>query len=175
MRRLYALALIAPLALAASACGSSSDSGSGAETTAPVTSETSGASTTTASGGAGSTELKVASSDLGDIVVDGEGRTLYLFTADTGTTTACTGTCATAWPALVAPVTTGSGVSGTVGEATQADGADQITLNGHLLYYYASDIAPGNTSGQGVGGNWFVVDGTGNAVTTAASGSPSGY
>jgi predicted lipoprotein with Yx(FWY)xxD motif len=179
MRRLSTLApigLIAVLTFGAAACGSSSSSGSVTTTTTPPTSTTSGSgSSTTAGSAAGSTELKVTSSSLGEIVVDGEGRTLYAFTADSGTTTACTGGCATAWPALVAPVTAGSGVTGTVATAAQADGAEQIALNGHLLYYYAADAAPGSTSGQGVAGKWFVVDGAGNPITKTASGSSSGY
>ena len=168
MRRLSTLTLLAGLAIATvglAACGSSSDSGSASKDTVTVT---------LPSATAGTTELKVESSSLGDIVTDGEGRTLYVFTEDTGTTSNCTGGCATTWPALVAPVTTGEGITGTVAEATQADGATQVTLNGHPLYYYAADAAPGATNGQGVSGKWFVVDGAGNAIKTAPSGSSSG-
>jgi predicted lipoprotein with Yx(FWY)xxD motif len=176
MRRLSTLApiaLAAGLALGAAACGSSSSS---TQTTTPAKNEASGSSTTAASGTpAGTAELKMASSALGDIVVDGEGRTLYVFTADNGTTSACTGGCATTWPALVAPAEAGSGVTGAVTEATQADGAKQVALGGHLLYYYAADSAPGATTGQGVGGKWFVVDGAGNAITKAPSGTSAGY
>ena len=160
-----ALIAVAGLALGAAACGSSSSSSSASTTT--TTSRLGRSPPRRRAPRRGSTELKDPSSSLGDIVVDGEGRTLYLFTADNGTTTACTGGCATAWPALVAPVTAGSGVTGAVTEATQADGAKQIALNGHLLYYYAADAAPGATSGQGVGGQWYVVDGAGNAITKA--------
>jgi predicted lipoprotein with Yx(FWY)xxD motif len=166
MRRLATITMIAALAVGAAACGSSSDDSTSSE---PVDLSLE-APSTTAGSTAGSTELKVASSSLGDIVVDGEGRTLYLFTADQGTTSACTGGCATAWPALVAPVTASADVTGTVGTAKQADGADQVTLNGNLLYYYAADAAPGATSGQGVGGQWFVVDPAGNAVEKASGG-----
>lgn len=174
MRRLSTLApiaLIVVLTVGAAACGSSSSSTSETKTTTPPSTAASGSGGTPA----GSTELKTTSSSLGEIVVDGEGRTLYLLTTDSGTTSSCTGGCATAWPALVAPATAGSGITGAVTEATQADGAKQIALNGHLLYYYAADVAPGTTSGQGVGGQWYVVDGAGNAVKTAASGSSSGY
>jgi predicted lipoprotein with Yx(FWY)xxD motif len=180
MRRLSTLApiaLAAGLALGAAACGSSSST-TETKTTTPATAEASGSSSSTAAASgtpAGTTELKTASSSLGDIVVDGEGRTLYVFTADSGTTTACTGGCATAWPALVAPAKAGSGVTGAVTEATQSGGVKQVALNGHLLYYYAADAAPGATSGQGVGGKWFVVDGAGNPITKAPSGSSSGY
>lgn len=178
MRRLPTLALIAGLTGLAgltgglAACGSSS--GTSASTKSTTTNEASGSGSTAATTASGATQLKLADSKLGKIVVDGEGRALYLFTADDGTTSACTGGCATAWPALVVPASAGSGVTGTVGEATQADGARQVTLNGHLLYYYAADAAPGATNGQGVSGKWYVVDGSGNAVKTSA-GSSSGY
>ena len=182
MRRLSSLtpiapmALVAVLAIGASACGSSSSSGTDTKTTTPSSAAGSGTATTAGSGTpAGTTELRTTSSNLGQIVVDGEGRTLYVFTADSGTTTACTGGCATAWPALVAPATAGAGVTGAVTEATQADGAKQVALNGHLLYYYAADAAPGATSGQGVGGKWYVVDGAGNAITKAPAATSSGY
>ena len=175
MRRLATATLVAGLAVGAAACGSSSSSTS-TDTTTAVTTAAGQAPSTTASGTpAGTTELRVADSDLGPIVVDGEGRTLYLFTADKGTTSACTGGCLAAWPALVAPATAASPVTATVGSATQADGSDQVTLNGHLLYYYAADAAPGATSGQGVSGKWFVVSPSGDAVTSAPSGSSSGY
>lgn len=167
MRRLATITLIAAFAIGAAACGSSSSNDASTGTTEAGSGSSTTEGTTVP---AGATELKIASSSLGDIVVDGEGRTLYLFTADNGTTSACTGGCATAWPALVAPVTASSEVTGTVGTAKQADGADQVTLNGHLLYYYAADAAPGATSGQGVGGQWFVVDPAGNAIEKASGG-----
>jgi len=166
MRRLAATAIIATLALGAAACGSStgssSDDQTGATFATPIT-----------DGSAGTLELKVTSSDLGDIVADAEGRTLYVFTADSGTVSACTGTCASTWPALVGSVSAGPGISGTLTEVEQSDGTKQVALDGHLLYYYAADDAPGATSGQGIGGQWFVVDGAGKAVTTSASGSGS--
>jgi predicted lipoprotein with Yx(FWY)xxD motif len=170
MRRLATVTMIVALAVGAAACGSSSSNASTDTTRAAA------GSSTTAGGSApaGTTELKVADSSLGTIVVDGEGRTLYLFTADQGTTSACTGGCASAWPALVAPATASSEITGTLGKAMQAGGDEQVTLNGHLLYYYAADAAPGATSGQGVGGKWFVVDPSGNAIEKAPAGG-SGY
>ncbi len=175
MRRLSVLALVALFAIGAAACGSSSDGSADTQTTNPASGQQGGSTTSAASETpAGGVTLEVSSSDLGDIVVDQEGRTLYLFTADTGTTTACTGGCASLWPALVAPATAGSDVTGEITEATQADGTTQIALNGHLLYYYGGDTAPGATSGQGIGGNWFVVDPAGDAVKDTASSSPAG-
>lgn len=172
MRRLATVTMIATLAVGAAACGSSSSNDA---STATTTAAAAGSSTTAAGAvPAGTTELKVASSSLGDIVVDGQGRTLYLFTADQGTTSACTGGCLAAWPALVAPATASSEITGTLGKAMQASGDEQITLDGHLLYYYAADAAPGATSGQGVSGKWFVVDPSGNPIQKAPSGA-SGY
>jgi predicted lipoprotein with Yx(FWY)xxD motif len=179
MRRLsIILTMLAALALGAAACGSSSNTSTDTQTTASAAGQASG-STTTAGGSetpAKGVALATADSSFGKIVVDGEGRTLYLFLADNGTTTACTGGCTSLWPALVAPATAGTGVTGTVGDATQADGTKQVTLNGHLLYYYGGDTNPGDTMGQGIGGKWYVVNGAGEPVKAAASsGASSGY
>jgi len=169
MRRTAALALIAALALGATACGSSSDDSAetgttSAEPTVTTTTEVTGA-----------LELTVADSSLGSIVVDGEGRTLYVFTSDTGSESTCYGQCETAWPPLVGEVTAGPGITGELGTTDRTDGAAQVTLDGHPLYYYASDVSPGDTSGQGVGGVWFVVDGAGTAIEDDSSSGVGGY
>jgi predicted lipoprotein with Yx(FWY)xxD motif len=84
---------------------------------------------------------------LGDILVDKSGRTLYLFENDRGTTSACTGTCANAWPALrEATPTAGAGLDGSkIGTAN-----GQVTYAGHLLYLFSGDSKPGDTSGAGI-------------------------
>ena len=105
--------------------------------------------------------------DLGRFVTDSQGRTLYEFRRDTGTTSACVDACLTTWPPLTqasGQPTLAAGLGGTAGVAAQADGRRQVTYNGKLLYYYRSDANPGDTTGQGVGGVWFVVE----AVTGAA-------
>jgi predicted lipoprotein with Yx(FWY)xxD motif len=162
------LALLAAVALSASACGSSSGASSYGK--APAQS-----STTVAPGNVASTTVKVAQTSLGAIVVDGDGRTLYVYAPDTGSTSTCTGGCATAWPPLAGPATAGTGVTGELGVTTRSDGTQQVTLAGHPLYRYATDSAPGDTTGQNVGGKWYVVDGTGKAVTQAAKSGTSGY
>lgn len=98
------------------------------------------------------------------ILVDANGRTLYRWTNDTGTGKVdCAGSCAAIWPPFILPSTStkpvvGPGVSGKLGRETNPDGKGmQITYNGWPLYYYANDKAPGDTTGQGVGGTWFVV------------------
>ena len=90
----------------------------------------------------------------GTALVDGTGRALYLFEADTGTTSTCTGACAQVWPPLLtpgqAPVTTGAAQASLVGTSPRADGTRQVTYDGHPLYYFAGDKAPGDVKGQGI-------------------------
>jgi predicted lipoprotein with Yx(FWY)xxD motif len=120
------------------------------------------------------TVLSTASTGLGTIVVDGNGMTVYAYDADTqGTTTsACTGDCASAWPAVEV---TGSGtpkvsgVTGTVGTIAAPDGGKQLTLNGWPLYTYAGDHAAGQTNGEGLGGVWWVMSPSGTKVMPAPS------
>src|ERR1700675_159330 len=87
----------------------------------------------------------------GQILVDGGGMTVYLFTADPGATSTCDTTCAGAWP----PVTAGSPKAGPgaqaslLGTTTRSDAKVQVTYAGHPLYYFFSDTAPGETNGQG--------------------------
>jgi predicted lipoprotein with Yx(FWY)xxD motif len=94
----------------------------------------------------------VENSNLGKILDNGQGRTLYLFQADTGTTSNCSGACATEWPPLTSTKpTVGKGASASmVGTTKRSDGKTQVTYNGHPLYTFAGDNSPGDTSGQGV-------------------------
>jgi predicted lipoprotein with Yx(FWY)xxD motif len=164
MRKGFARAgLLAALAVALAACGGAEDEGSGtAATAAPATTaaqETSGAT------------VAVANSSLGDILVDGEGRTLYAFTKDQGDQSACSGECATNWPALTGTATPGTGAEASLlSTATQAGGTDQVTYDGKLLYYFAGDAKPGDTNGQGVGSVWFAVAADGELVEGKATG-----
>jgi predicted lipoprotein with Yx(FWY)xxD motif len=113
----------------------------------------------------GSATVAVASDDsLGDHLVGPDGRTLYLFARDDGTTTACTGGCAETWPPLVAASpSAGEGVD--AGELSTADGIepDQVVYHGHLLYYFAGDEAPGDVNGTAIP-DWFAVDPSGEAI-----------
>jgi len=158
---------VVSVALALSACGTSSP--------------TSAASTTTPSAAVAKTEavLGVAHTALGSILVDSQGRTVYLFASDTSDHSNCTGPCLQYWPIVAAPSTTPSqvtGVSGTIGQITRNDGTKQLTVNGLPLYTYAGDTSSGMTTGQGKnlsGGLWWVVSPNGNAIkTSGAAGSP---
>jgi len=163
MRKVFAsAALLAALTIALAACGGGDDEGSGTAATA--------APTTTASQGSGAT-VAVANSKLGDILVDADGRTLYAFTKDQGDQSACSGQCATNWPALTGTATAGTGAQATLlSTAMQTDGNSQVTYDGRPLYYFAGDAKPGDINGQGVGNVWFVLSASGDLVKAKASG-----
>ena len=131
-------------------------------TTADATTTTEAAATTTEAA-SGEPTIVVGSSGLGDILQDGEGRTLYLFTPDEQGDPTCYDACADNWPALVDEVAAGEGVDDSLlGTVTRTDGEVQVTYNGWPLYYFGGDSAPGDTNGQGLSDSWWVIDATGN-------------
>ena len=148
-------------ALLVAGCGSDDDSGGSAA--APRDD-----ATATADG-----VLGTADSDLGEIVVDARGRTVYVFDKDTAgaDSSACSGECLDNWP----PVTTDTadptvdGVTGEVGTIEWDDGTLQVTLDGWPLYLFAGDAAAGDTTGQGVQGVWWVVGPDGNRIAETAA------
>ncbi|MDA0263284.1 MAG: CHRD domain-containing protein [Chloroflexi bacterium] len=99
--------------------------------------------------------------DMGSILVDAAGRSLYLYTKDDPGVSNCSGGCALAWPPLItvsAPAP-GDGVSAArIGTATRADGSKQVTFDGWPLYYFAADQKPGDTTGQNRGEVWYVIN-----------------
>ena len=149
---------LAPIGLAAAfviaACGSSSSSttsGGSASSAAPASS---------APAAAGSSALKTAKIGGATVVTNAKGLTLYWFVPDTATTSKCSGSCATFWPPVKGPATAGTGVTGTLATITRADGSVQATYNGHPLYTYVGDHAPGQATGDGLnvnGGVWHEV------------------
>jgi predicted lipoprotein with Yx(FWY)xxD motif len=170
MTRKYiaAAASIGVIALVVAGCGSSGGSNS---TPAAATPSGSGPTVT------------ATSTSLGKVVTDSRGRTLYLFAKDSGGKSMCAGACSTNWPPYTASSkpAAGSGVSaGAISLVKRADGAKQVTLAGHPLYYFEGDQAAGQLNGQGVnefGAKWFAVAPSGMQVTAAAksSGGSSGY
>ena len=132
----------------------------------------------TASGQAAT--VGISNTGIGQILVDSQGRTLYLFKADQGTKSACTGACAGAWPPLLVTgkPTVGSGTNATlVGTTTRPQGKTQVTYNGHPLYLFAQDQKAGETNGQGVsafGAAWFAVNSAGNQASGSSSSSTGG-
>ncbi|MFC5959298.1 hypothetical protein ACFP51_34225 [Streptomyces pratens] len=125
-----------------------------------------------ASGTAGT--VAGASSPLGTVLVDGRGRTLYLFEADTSAKSTCTGTCAAAWPPVTVtgmPAVGKGAKADLLGTTGRSGGEKQITYNGHPLYYFGGDLKAGDMNGQGstaFGAAWYVLDTSGNSVTGKA-------
>jgi predicted lipoprotein with Yx(FWY)xxD motif/plastocyanin len=161
--------LLASAALVVGACSAAATPAS----TAAPTAGSSPASTAAASPGAAAT-VKTATHSLGTYLTGPEGKALYLFTKDSKDASNCSGQCATNWPPLTvagsAAPSGDTGVSGTLATITRADGALQVTYNGIPLYYFAKDVAPGDTNGQGVNDVWYLV----GPNSTAASGTISG-
>ena len=168
-KTLAGAALLFALTLALAACGGNDDGGSG--TAAPEAPAATAAPGTTAAPAAGGTTVAVADSRLGNILVDGEGRTLYAFTKDQGDKSACTDQCADNWPALTGTATAGDGVQASLLSASmQANGDPQVTYGGRPLYHFAGDAQPGDVNGQGVGNVWFALTPAGDLVKEKASG-----
>ena len=176
-RVLMSLGLLALVAIAAAGCGGSSGS------SATASSGGGGNTASSGSGGGGSATVDVAdNSQLGKILVDSKGLTLYTFAKDTGTTSMCSGACAKGWPPLIASgkPTAGSGVSpGMLGTTKRSDGSMQVTVAGHPVYTFVEDTSPGQVTGNGstaFGGAWNVVQPSGAkgpmGSSTASSGAP---
>ena len=115
---------------------------------------------------AGAATVAVAQNPAqGSILVDGQGRTLYLFEKDNGTTSACTGGCAQIWPAMTstAAPTAGSGADAALLGTADGQAAHQVTYGGHLLYTYSGDAAPGDVKGTSIP-DWYPVNASGNKI-----------
>jgi predicted lipoprotein with Yx(FWY)xxD motif len=180
-RRLSAtiLAGAALTVLVVSACGSNSTSarsaGGGNTSSAMTTGSPHGA----ASAGA---MVKTTNGKLGTFLTDATGRTIYVFAADTTTQSTCYNSCASFWPPVLtsgAPSASGGVAAAKLGTTKRTDGTTQVTYNGHPLYTFKPDSAPGETNGQGKnlsGGLWWVVGANGTAITSSggSSGSSSG-
>ena len=116
------------------------------------------------------TSVKAAKSRFGKIVVDGRGRTLYLFKKDTKGHSACNGACASYWPPLLTsakPVAAAGAKQSLLGTIRRSDGKKQVTYGGHPLYRFVQDAKPGQIKGQDThffGGGWYVVSPAGKQV-----------
>jgi predicted lipoprotein with Yx(FWY)xxD motif len=171
MTRLFSLAALAvAAALVLAACGgSSTSSSSGSGSTPSYGSAKPGTSTTSNSPGAAPV-VGTKTSSLGTFLVDGNGRALYLWDADDGSKSTCSGACAQAWPPLTAtttPKASGAVKASLLGTTTRADGSREVTYAGHPLYTFAGDTQAGQTTGQGsngFGAPWWVVTPAGKAL-----------
>ena len=157
-RKILVLAASAAAAVALAACSSS------------------GTPSAASSGGndpaAGAVSVKTAKIGSAMVLTNANGFTLYSFSPDTSTTSKCNGKCATVWPPVKGPVTA-TGITGTFGTITRADGSIQATFEGHPLYAYVGDTSPGQAKGNGLnaaGGLWTEIT---PSVSTAATAGPS--
>ena len=180
MRNIWlAPAGLAAAALVVAACGSSSTSGgSGGSGNSPAAAASGAAGAAT---GASLDAKKVGSAML---LTNSKGHTLYWFVPDTSTQSKCNGTCAHYWPPVPGPATAMAGVKGTLSVITRSDGTKQATWNGHPLYTYVGDPAPGQAKGNGLnlsGGVWHDIVLSGAAApapkksTSSSGGNGYGY
>jgi predicted lipoprotein with Yx(FWY)xxD motif len=127
----------------------------------------------------GEAALMVASTDLGDVVVDANGMTVYMFDNDTqgGDTSSCEGQCLVQWPPVIttSETPTGTDITGELGTIETADGQRQVTLNGWPVYLWVNDKAPGDVTGQAVGGVWWVLDPAGEPIRDEPQSLGTGY
>lgn len=115
--------------------------------------------------------VHVADTDLGPILVDPDGFALYIFTADSDGDSTCYDACASLWPPIPAGTPISSDLDESMfGSTSRTDNMEQLTVNGMPLYLYTPDTNPGDVTGQGFNGVWFVVDGEGAVVEAALDG-----
>ena len=160
LKRSFVIALSVFIAMFIAACGSSTTTGGGtygSSSTHPPAPTTGGSSSSTVIQTA--TVIVKGQSEI--VLTDGQGMTLYYYSADSATQATCSSSCAQRWHPLLF---TGSGepssltpLAGTLSIQMTANGS-QIEYNGHLLYTFSGDTAPGQTNGEGLfGGMWFVA------------------
>jgi predicted lipoprotein with Yx(FWY)xxD motif len=154
-------------------CGSSSSSTTGstsAATAASTPTQSTAAASTTAAPAPG-VMVQTKKGKLGPILAAGPKRlTVYLFEADKGPASACTGACTKVWPPVTtggAPVAATGAVSADLGTIARADGTKQVTYKGHPLYFFAKDGDAGDAYGEGsnsFGAGWYVLRSNGSKV-----------
>lgn len=177
MKRLLPL-LGLPVLLAIVGCGSSSSSSSTPATSAAPSAATPTTTSSSAPAPAAAPRhvtVALRSSKLGRYLVDGSGRTVYLFLADKGGRSACYGMCAKHWEPLSSSTATSAGAgasSAKVSTIMRKDGITQVVYNGHPLYHYDDDHHPGQMEGQGnkeFGAEWYVLSAAGNKLEAHGS------
>jgi predicted lipoprotein with Yx(FWY)xxD motif len=147
--------------------GSATETTAASDGSASASATTAAASATTAAAAdeESSGQLALADSSAGKVLVDGEGRTLYLFTPDAQAKPTCNDSCEQTWPYAEPAAGVGAGLDASkLGTTTRADGDAQATYNGWPLYRFAGDAKAGDVNGIGIGGNWFALDGAGDQV-----------
>jgi predicted lipoprotein with Yx(FWY)xxD motif len=169
--RIGFLTAVGGFALVLAAC-SSTGASTAPSAAAPSAAAPSAASSAAAEGGETYT-VEAATGALGTYLTGEDGKTLYIFTPDGNDSSTCVDACATKWPPFVIEkddtLKGGTGVTGTLATFARPDGTLQVSVNGHPLYYYAPDTKAGDTTGQGLGGKWFVITPDGAMPSAAPS------
>jgi predicted lipoprotein with Yx(FWY)xxD motif len=161
------------VALLAAACSS----GGSSSAAAPASSAASGAAAgnSAAASGSGGTVITTATASGNTFLTNASGRAIYLWVADTGDKSMCSGACAGAWPPVTASgavTASGSAKASDLGTITRSDGTKQVTYDGHPLYYFSGDSGAGTAAGQGsdsFGAKWWLVTPSGSDVTASVS------
>ncbi|HET7311109.1 MAG TPA: hypothetical protein VFJ17_07265 [Mycobacteriales bacterium] len=165
-------AVLTAVLTGAVACGSGSSGGSSGN--AQVKSQ---------GGGTAAAVVSTHAGPAGTYLTDGKGRTLYLWMADSGSTSTCAGPCVKVWApytSIGTPKASGNAQQSMLATTSRSDGSTQVTYAGHPLYYYAGDKSAGDMNGQGsdgFGSKWWVVGPDGSAISSSgnsSSGSSSG-
>ena len=157
-RRLAGAAGVLAAGLLLAACGGgTSDGDAGSSGGSPKASQSGGQA------------VQTGETDVGEVLVDSKGMTLYAFAADSPGKSNCTGSCLQYWPVAKASgtVSHSSEVTADLGTITRDDGTTQLTVNGWPAYTYASDSRPGEATGQGLnlsGGEWWVIAPSGSQI-----------
>jgi predicted lipoprotein with Yx(FWY)xxD motif len=171
MTRMFSLGALAVVgALVLAACGGSSTSSSSGSSSTPGYGAVNPSTSNTSNSSGAASAVSTKTSSLGTFLVDAKGRTLYLWDADKGSMSTCTGACAQAWPPLTTtgtPKASGAVKASLLGTTKRADGSREVTYAGHPLYTFAGDAQAGQTSGEGsngFGAPWWVVSPAGKAL-----------
>lgn len=129
-----------------------------------------GSASTAPAPAAANSGVSLRRTSLGKVLVDAKGRTLYLFERDKADMSSCTGACQSIWPSLTVqskPQAMGGVSAARLGTIAGPGGKQQVTYNGHALYYYVGDRKPGDTTGEGLnqfGAEWYVLAANGNKI-----------
>jgi predicted lipoprotein with Yx(FWY)xxD motif len=172
--RLPVLLATAALAVGLSACGGGASDGYGGYDPAAPAEPVEAADPAASTPEVGTVLTANNTAQLGTVVIDGQGYTLYRFDKDSAKppTSTCVGECAEKWPPVLAtpgsPLTVEGVAQEAVGTINRPDGGIQLTLGGWPVYRYSGDTQPGTTSGQGVGGTWAAVTPEGGKASASS-------
>jgi len=171
--RIGAVTALIGVSLLVAACGSSASTTTA--TSAGGSTATASSSATATPAAAKGTAVSETKGSAGTFLTGAGGRALYLWVADAKGMSSCSGACAKAWPPLVtkgAPIASGSVKASQLGTIKRSDGTEQVTYDGHPLYYFEGDPKAGTTTGQGsdaFGAKWWLVSTSGSAITSGGA------